>query len=76
MLDTFLVVFTPPTFGAKGKVIKNGTVSIEDGFSWGVQIEKVAQAEVPEPATWLLMMAGLGLTGARLRRRVIQDPVA
>ena len=36
----------------------------------------VGNGGVPEPATWTLMLAGLGLAGARLRRRARLAPIA
>ena len=36
----------------------------------------VGNGGVPEPATWTLMLAGLGLAGARLRRRARLAPTA
>ena len=43
-------------------------------FGVGSQIVVPPQGGVPEPATWAMMIAGLGLTGAALRRR--RTPVA
>lgn len=44
-LDAFIVTFTAPTFGKHGKVTQKGTVDIEDGFDYGVKIEKVPQVK-------------------------------
>lgn len=33
------------------------------------ELDNIAVAVVPEPATWALLIAGFGLTGARLRKR-------
>jgi hypothetical protein len=40
----------------------------------GTLTQTITIASVPEPATWALLIAGFGLTGAALRRRV-QGPV-
>lgn len=48
-----------------GFLIQPGSVH-EDDLT-GVNVS--ASTEVPEPATWALMLAGFGLTGAALRRR-------
>ena len=47
-----------------GRIFKLGTVAVR-------QLEPVAVslAAVPEPASWALMIAGFGLTGAAMRRR-------
>ena len=37
-----------------------------------VSIDKVITAAVPEPATWVLMIAGFGMIGATMRRRAMQ----
>ncbi|MBC7520746.1 MAG: PEP-CTERM sorting domain-containing protein [Sandarakinorhabdus sp.] len=40
------------------------------GFGrWGTYIAQVDLAEVPEPGTWLMMVAGFGLVGGSMRRR-------
>jgi hypothetical protein len=40
------------------------------GFArWGTYIAQVSLANVPEPGTWLLMVAGFGLVGGTMRRR-------
>ena len=43
--------------------------SVFDGPQYGVRYGGVALAPVPEPATWALMLIGLGGSGAMLRRR-------
>jgi len=39
------------------------------GSRWGTWIQQVTVAYVPEPGTWLMMIAGFGLVGASMRRR-------
>ena len=34
-----------------------------------IEVQVLREAAVPEPASWALMIAGFGLTGAALRRR-------
>jgi hypothetical protein len=50
------------------QTVLQGPVSNNDDYT--VQI----RSGVPEPATWTIMLAGLGLTGAVLRRRRIATP--
>jgi hypothetical protein len=45
MLDAFVVTFTAPTFDKKGRLTQKGTVTINDGFDYGVKIEKVPQVK-------------------------------
>jgi len=40
-----------------------------DNMRWGQGVFGAAQAAVPEPGTWGLMIAGFGMAGAMLRRR-------
>ena len=43
--------------------------SVFDGPQYGVRYGGVALAPVPEPTTWAMMLAGLGILGALARRR-------
>ena len=52
--------FNLPQFGHPG-----GT----GGSRWSTWIQQVTVAYVPEPGTWLMMIAGFGLVGASMRRR-------
>lgn len=46
------------------------------GFArWGTYIAEVNLANVPEPGTWLMMVAGFGLVGGSMRRRRTVDTV-
>jgi hypothetical protein len=45
MLDAFIVTFTAPKFGKNGKLTQKGTVTINDGFDYGVKMEKVPQVK-------------------------------
>ena len=47
----------------------NGTVPNIYDLAWQLHGNVVAAPAVPEPATWAMMLAGLGLAGAALRRR-------
>ncbi|MGH7152856.1 MAG: hypothetical protein ACREF3_02920, partial [Acetobacteraceae bacterium] len=76
VFDTFLTVFTAPEFNKKGKMIKKGSVTIDDGFTWGVMIEAVpckkdpvrdgdatCHQPVPEPPTIALFLPALAMIG-------------
>jgi hypothetical protein len=66
----------PATCGAQGiKEIVQAPASLivlpqfdaaDSGSTWSLQI----YADIPEPASWALMIAGLGLTGTAIRRRL------
>jgi hypothetical protein len=55
-------------YDAAGNYIPGFTFTTDDGLSLP-EYDKVLQAGAPEPAAWLLMLAGFGLAGAALRRR-------
>lgn len=63
--------------GNNGKFTLSGTgiTSLAFTFNPGItgakqfRVEGVSTAPVPEPATWAMMIGGLGLAGAALRRR-------
>ncbi len=81
LIDGVATPFTAPTFGTVGVVDITGLSLI--GASHTVQFDQLAGTTwafisevdffggpgVPEPATWALMMGGMALTGAALRRR-------
>jgi hypothetical protein len=54
----------------------NYTVWLVDGDSPVDYDLDLTVSPVPEPATWVVMMAGLGLTGAVLRRRGVRTNAA
>lgn len=58
-----------PVIGA-GRIISLLTVSAVAPTESGYSYRLIA---VPEPATWLLMLAGFGVLGATMRRKVIRD---
>lgn len=39
------------------------------GVAYGAALDNVSVTAVPEPATWAMMIAGVGLVGASMRRR-------
>lgn len=75
IFDTFLTVFTAPEFNKRGRLIKKGSVTIEDGFTWGVMIEAVVcekaplrgdtscHRPIPEPPALALLVPALVLLG-------------
>lgn len=53
-----------------GETIKSIELVDSGGFKMAKEFEfDVAAAAIPEPGTWLLMIAGFGLLGASLRRK-------
>jgi hypothetical protein len=53
----------------KGQLIRNVTVSLNGDVGDIRQFRIGGVAEVPEPATWAMLIAGFGLVGAMARRR-------
>ncbi|PZN93427.1 MAG: hypothetical protein DCF31_12685 [Alphaproteobacteria bacterium] len=41
-----------------------------------VRLDAISNPGVPEPAGWVMMIAGFGLVGAAMRRRALQVPLA
>lgn len=64
----------PSNFIALDDFDTGATLSVIDSFDPHFTAVGVAGA-VPEPAAWLLMITGFGLTGAALRRRRVVSPV-
>lgn len=56
--------------GTNYPYLTNGGANVQS-FSVGATFSAVSQADgnVPEPASWALMVAGFGLAGAAMRRR-------
>lgn len=48
---------------------QNGHPGGSGGSRWSTWIAEIDAPGVPEPATWVMMLTGLGLVGAALRRR-------
>ena len=46
-----------------------GTLTLADPQGWSNAVLYTPPGVVPEPATWAMMIAGFGLTGAAIRRR-------
>ena len=57
-------VFWQIDFGPGG-----GTLTLADAQGWSNAVLYTPPGVVPEPATWAMMIAGFGLTGAAIRRR-------
>lgn len=57
-------------YSTDGETIQSIIVSDPAGFKEFKQIEFSAAGTVPEPATWALMLVGVGALGGVLRRRV------
>ncbi|MBU1378342.1 MAG: PEPxxWA-CTERM sorting domain-containing protein [Alphaproteobacteria bacterium] len=72
-MGEFLTFGTHPTGGSfYPQLISYNTGEWAYNMTAGVQFSAVTAAEpagVPEPATWAIMIGGLGLVGARMRRR-------
>ena len=66
---------TPVNFGGFPRTfVENGPIDITLYLDTGLQAQGytaqfASDSEVPEPATWALMLTGFGLAGAGLRRR-------
>jgi hypothetical protein len=55
--------------GTNGETIKSVTISNSGGFSNARQFTFSLASGVPEAASWALMLVGVGLAGAQLRRK-------
>lgn len=64
-------VFTGTNYaGGRFFIVSNGSVvSTPSDFDVGFRSYVETLAAVPEPASWAMMIAGFGLTGAAMRRR-------
>jgi PEP-CTERM motif len=60
----------PTNTDADGTFAGIGSTSIGQQLPSGVTVLAATAGPVPEPASWAMMVAGFGLTGAALRRRV------
>jgi PEP-CTERM motif len=56
--------------GIRDCIIDGGGTAFETVGQSGVQV--LASVGVPEPASWALMIAGFGLVGGAMRRRVVK----
>ena len=80
-LDSYIAQYSAANYATKltgyGAVSSNITFIIETG-KYGTKNahQSFALAGVPEPATWAMMLAGFGLTGATLRRRRRRETAA
>lgn len=55
-------------FAATGTSTTLSFASLDTG-SFGASLDNVSVSAVPEPATWAMMMLGIGLIGGAMRRR-------
>jgi hypothetical protein len=65
-VDCYLAA-VPPQFQDQFTFLQDFTATSDNGFSW--TLSDVRPAGIPEPAGWSLLIGGLGLAGAALRRR-------
>lgn len=57
------------TLGAGTYMIRFAETDTQGFFNMGIDNVSISASAVPEPATWALMMVGLGLVGGAMRRR-------
>ncbi len=64
VLDNVAISVAPAAFAFRGAASRFSTFST-------LGLSGASEGAVPEPATWALMLGGLGLTGAAMRRRKV-----
>lgn len=78
--DGLLGVMNPYACNGRSGVVTGLDLALFDAIGWNVNVDvlagpyayttsQMADAYVPEPSTWALMIMGFGATGALLRRR-------
>lgn len=85
--DGLLGIMNPYACNGRSGIVTGLDLALFDAIGWNVNVDvlagpyayttsQMADAYVPEPSTWALMIMGFGATGALLRRRRLVPALA